>query len=135
VSLVKAGGQLVDDERSCIACDAPAVAEPYQATLPAKVEELRRQAKAFARLADEKRAEADALQAEIESATPHAFLCGGCKARLPHESRGPWAPTGAWSVGLPMGGRCADAPGSAAEADTISRTLAILNPDTIGALQ
>jgi hypothetical protein len=133
MTLRRAGGQLIDDERTCVACDAPAVAEPFQSALPAKVAELRAKAQAYADLAKRKAAEADALHTEIESAQPHVFLCGGCKARLPHESRGPWSPVGAWSVGLPMGGRCADAPGSQAEAETIARTLAVLTPDPIGA--
>jgi hypothetical protein len=137
MTLVRLDGQLLDDERSCVACDAPAVAESYQTALPGKVEELRTQARAYARLAEEKAAEADALQAEIDGARPHAYLCGGCKSRLPHQMRGPWspAPGAAWSTGMAMGGRLADAPGSQAEADTIARTLAALNPDPIGAMQ
>jgi hypothetical protein len=133
--LVRAGGQLVDDERCCIACYAPAPAEPYQTTLPGKVAELRAKARAYARLAEEKAAEADKLQAEIESARPHAYLCGAHKAQLPPEMRGPWGPVGAWSVGLPMGGRLADAPGSQAETEIINRTLATLTPQPIGAVQ
>ena len=137
MSLRRLGGQVLDDERSCVACDAPAVAEPYQTTLPGKVAELRTQARAYARLAEEKAAEADALQAQIDAAQPHAYLCGGCKSRLPHQMRGPWspAPGAAWSTGMAMGGRLADAPGSPAEADTIARTLHALTPDPIGATQ
>lgn len=134
MTLRRLGGQLLDDERSCVACDAPAVAELYQTTLPGNVDELRRKAHAYAGLAKRYADEADALADEIESAQPHAFLCGPCKARLPAQMRGRWAPVGAWSVGLPMGGRASDAPGSQAETDTISRTLAALTPDPIGAL-
>jgi hypothetical protein len=129
VTLTRLGGQLLDDERACIACDAPAVAEDYQTTEPGRVEELRTQARAFARLAAEKAAEADALEAEVESAQPHAYLCGGCKQRLPAQLRGRWQPVGAWSTGMPMGGRASDKPGSPSEADTIARTLAALNPE------
>jgi hypothetical protein len=135
MSLRRLGGQVLDDERSCVACDAPAVAEPYQTTLPDKVAELRKAAVTCADLAKRKAAEADALEAEIEAAQPHAFLRGGCKARLPSTMRGPWSPRGAWSVGIPMGGRLADAPGSPAEADTIARTLAVLTPVPEGAFQ
>jgi hypothetical protein len=133
VTLFRLGGQLLDDERSCVACDAPAPAEDFQTTLPGKVEELRAKARAYADLAKRKAAEADALQAEIESAQPHAFLCGAHKAQLPPEMRGPWSPVGAWSVGMPMGGRLSDAPGSQAETDHINRTLATLTPE--GAFQ
>jgi hypothetical protein len=129
VSLVRVGGQPLDDERSCVACDTFAVAEPYQTTLPGKVDELRRKAEAYERLAKEARAEADALEAAIETAEPHAFLCGGCRSRLPKQAVGPWEPVGAWSVGLPMGGRCAAKPGSKAESHTISVTLAALYPE------
>jgi hypothetical protein len=123
MSLRGVGGQVLDDERHCIVCAAHAVAEPYQTTLPGKVADLRAQAQAYARLAEEKAAEADALQAEIETAQPHAYICGPHKALLPAHLRGPWSPTGAWSVGLPMGGRLSAEPGSQAEAHAISRTL------------
>jgi hypothetical protein len=122
------GGQLVDDERSCVACDTYAVAEPYQTTLPSKVDDLRAQARAYARLAEEKTAEADALEAEIETAQPHAFICGGCKSRLPKDAVALWQPTGAWYLALPMGGRLSVEAGSQAEADIIARTLAALDP-------
>jgi hypothetical protein len=113
MSLVRVGGQVLDDERHCVACPTPAVAEPYQTTLPGRVDELRRKAEAYERLAKEARAEADALSAEIDTAEPHAFLCGGCKARLPAQMRGPWSPK----------------PGSKAESHTISVTLAALYPE------
>jgi hypothetical protein len=132
MTIRRVGGQLLDDGRTCIACDAPAVAEAFQTTQPGKVEELRAQARAYARLAAEKAAEADALQAEVESARAHAFLCGTCKSRLPSTMRGPWSPVGAWSTGLPMGGRLTDAPGSQAEADICARTLAALNDNPYG---
>jgi hypothetical protein len=126
VTLVRVGGQLLDDERSCVACDAHAVAESYQTVLPGRVDDLRAQARAFARLAEEKAAEADRLEAEIESAQPHAYLCGSCKALLPAQLCGPWSPTGAWSVGLPMGGRLAEPSGSRAEAEIVARTRHVL---------
>jgi hypothetical protein len=77
---------------------------------------------------EEKTAEADTLEAEIETAQPHAYICGGCKSRLPADMRGPWSPVGAWYLALPMGGRLSVKPGSQAEADTIARTLAALPP-------
>jgi hypothetical protein len=129
VTLTRLGGQLLDDERTCVACETPAVAEDFQTTLPAKVEELRVQARAYARLAAERAAEADALQAEIEAAQPHAYICGAHKALLPPQLRGRWQPVGAWSTGMPMGGRAHDKPGSPSEADTIARTLAALEPE------
>jgi hypothetical protein len=122
VTLVRRAGEVLDDERHCVACDTYAVAEQFQTTLPGRVDDLRAQARAFARLAEEKTAEADALEAEIDTAEPHAFLCGGCKAALPRELRGPWSPVGAWSTGMPMGGRLADAPGSRTEAEIVART-------------
>ena len=135
MTLTCLGGQLLDDERTCVACGTPAPAEPYQTTLPGKVDELRAKAEAYADLARRKVAEADALEAEIEAARPHAYLCGAHKAQLPPEMRGRWSPTGAWSVGLPMGGRANDKPGSQAEADTIAQTLTVLTPVAEGALQ
>jgi hypothetical protein len=129
VSLIRIGGQLLDDERSCVACDTFAVAEPYQTTLPGKVDELRRKAEAYERLAKEAQAEAEALQADLELATPYPFICGGCRSRLPKQLRAPWSPVGAWSVGLPMGGRCSAKPGSLAESNIISVTLAALYPE------
>jgi hypothetical protein len=128
VSLVRIGGQLVDDERTCVVpgCDSHAPVEPYQAELPAKADELHRKAETYERLAKEARAEAEALSAEIETAQPHAFLCGGHKALLPPQLGGRWQPAGAWSVGLPMGGRAADEPGSQGETDTVAMTLAAL---------
>lgn len=89
------GGQLVDDERSCVACDTYAVAEPYQTTLPSKVDDLRAQARAYARLAEEKTAEADALEAEIETAQPHALSAVGASRvcpRMRSPSGNPQAP-------------------------------------------
>jgi hypothetical protein len=44
---------------------------------------------------------------------------------------GPWQPVGAWSVGLPMGGRLSAEPGSQAEAHIIARTLVALEPEPI----
>jgi hypothetical protein len=130
VSLVRVGGQLLDDERHCVACDSFAVAESYQTTLPGKVDELRRKAEAYERLAKEARAEAEALEAEIETAEPHAYLCGGCRSRLPKQLVGPWQPVGAWYLGgIPQGGRCAAKPGSKAESHTIAVTLAALYPE------
>jgi hypothetical protein len=128
VSLVRAGGQLVDDARTCVVpdCGAHAAAEPYQVELPAKADELRRKAEVYERLAKQARAEAEALGAEIETAQPRAFICGGHRERLPKVLVGPWAPVGAWYLGLPMGGRLSAKPGSQAEADTIARTLAAL---------
>jgi hypothetical protein len=112
VSLVRIGGQLVDDERTCVVpgCDSRAPVEPYQAELPAKADELHRKAETYERLAKEARAEAEALSAEIETAQPHAFLCGGHKALLPPQ----------------LGGRAADEPGSQGETDTVAMTLAAL---------
>jgi hypothetical protein len=131
MTLARRGGQLVDTERSCIVPDCPAHApvEPYQAELPAKVDELRRKAEAYERLAKEARAEAEAIQAELELAKPYSYLCGAHKALLPPQLRGPWQPVGAWSVGLPMGGRLSAKPGSRAESNTISLTLAALYPE------
>jgi hypothetical protein len=126
MSLVRVGGQLLDDERSCVACDTFAVVEEFQTTLPGKADELRRKAAAYERLAQEARAEAEALEAEIETAEPHAFLCGGCRSRLPKQAVGPWSPVGAWYLALPMGGRLSVKPGSQAEAEIVARTLATL---------
>lgn len=70
----------VDTERSCALpeCGAPAPVEPHQRAWPAQVEDLRNQARAYARLAAAKNLEADALEAEIRGATTPAWLC------LPH---------------------------------------------------
>jgi hypothetical protein len=129
VSLVRVGGQLVDDARTCVVpdCGAHAAAESYQVELPAQADELRRRAEAFERLAKEARAEAEAIGAEIETAQPRAFICGGHRDRLPKVLVGPWAPVGAWYLGLPQGGRLSAEPGSQAEAETIARTVAALD--------
>jgi hypothetical protein len=130
VTLVRIGGQLVDDARTCVVpdCGAHAAAEPHQVELPAKADELRRKAEAYERLAKEARAEAEAIRAEIETAQPRVFICGGHRERLPKVLAAPWTPAGAWFLGLPMGGRLSAKPGSKAEADTIARTLAALDP-------
>jgi hypothetical protein len=128
MSLVRVGGQLVDDERSCVACDAFAVAEPYQTTLPGEADALEARADELQRQADELRSQADAIRAELELPKPYSYLCGGCRSRLPKQLVGPWAPTGAWYLALPMGGRLSAEPGSQAEADIVARTLAALSP-------
>jgi hypothetical protein len=127
VSLVRVGGQLVDDERSCVACDTFAVAEPYQTTLPGDADALDARADELQRQVDRLRAEAEAIRTQVETAEPHAFICGGCKARLPKALVGPWAPVGAWFLGLPQGGRTSAEPGSQAEAVIVARTLAALD--------
>lgn len=128
MTLVRLGGQILDDDRSCVACTALAPAEDHQTTLPGKVDELQRQADLLQREVDALRAKAEAVRAEIDNAKPHAYLCGPCKSRLPGELRGPWSPVGAWYLGgLPMGGRLADKPGSPAEADHIAKARAALD--------
>jgi hypothetical protein len=54
VTLIRLAGQLLDDERTCVVpdCGAHAAAEPFQAELPAKADELRRKAEAYERLAE-----------------------------------------------------------------------------------
>jgi hypothetical protein len=93
LTLVRRGGQLLDDERHCVACPTLAVAEEHQTVLPGKVQDLRAQARAFARLAEEKAAEADALEAKIESAEPHATSRA---VELPSEK--------SYGDGFPVGG-------------------------------
>jgi hypothetical protein len=129
MSLVRVGGQLVDDERTCVVpdCGSLAAVEPYQVELPGEADALDARADELQRQADRLRAEAETIRAQIETAQPHAFICGGCKSRLPKVLVGPWSPVGAWYLALPMGGRLSAKPGSQAEADTIARTLAALD--------
>jgi hypothetical protein len=95
VTLIRLAGQLLDDERTCMvpACGALAAAEPFQAELPAKADELRRKAEAYERLAREARDEAEAIRAEIEAAEPRPYLCAGHRDQLPRDLRGPWETT------------------------------------------
>ena len=81
----------VDDARSCITCLAPAPAEPHQRELPERAAELRNEAKAYERLAKERRARADAIDAEIKAAVAPAFLCHACRTHLhDHELATGW---------------------------------------------
>jgi hypothetical protein len=124
VSLVRVGGQLLDDERSCVACDTHAVAEEFQTTLPGEADALDARADKLEAEVDRLRAQAEAIRTELELAEPYSFICGGCRSCLPKQLVGPWAPVGAWYLALPMGGRLSVKPGSQAEADIIARTLA-----------
>jgi hypothetical protein len=87
--------------------------------LDARADELQRQV-------DRLRAEAEAIRVQVESAQPHAYICGGCRSRLPKQAVGSWEPVGAWYLALPMGGRLSIEPGSQAEAEIIARSLAAL---------
>jgi hypothetical protein len=129
MTLVRIGGQLVDDERSCVVpeCSSAAAAEPYQTTLPAKLADLRSQAKAYARLAAAKALEADALEADIDAAEAHAYICGGHRSRLPRDVIGNWSPVPSVIAELPAAGRLDVEPGTPAEADAIAQAMAALD--------
>jgi hypothetical protein len=124
VTLIRLAGQLLDDERTCVVpdCGAHAAAEPFQAELPAKADELRRKAEAYERLAREARDEAEAIRAEIEAAEPRPYLCAGHRDQLPRDLRGPWETTPSPIAGVPAGGRLNVEPGS--EAAAIAQALA-----------
>jgi hypothetical protein len=126
VTLTRRAGQLLDDERTCVVpdCGAHAPVEPYQVELPARADELRRKAEAFERLAKEARAEAEAIRAEIETAQPRPFICGGHRKRLPREVVSRWEPVPSPIAEVPAGGRLVVEPG--AEAEAIAQALAAL---------
>jgi hypothetical protein len=91
-------------------------------------DELRRKADAYERLAKEARAEAEAIHAEIESATPMLFICGGHRARLPREVITRWEPVPSVIAEVPAGGRLVVNPGSQAEAVAVTLAHLEANP-------